>query len=66
LYFSKKAAEAVQEEQTDIWQCSTEGCPCWMRANFAFEETPACPICQSSMVKDTRMLPTLSNVSSKR
>ncbi|TXK74808.1 cold-shock protein [Paenibacillus sp. N3.4] len=66
MYFSKKSLEPVPEEQTSIWTCSTEQCSCWMRDNFSFDESPVCPICQSSMVKDLKMLPTLSNTSSRR
>ncbi|MFE5322732.1 cold-shock protein [Paenibacillus sp. NPDC056579] len=61
LYFSKKTVEPVQEEQTAVWMCSKEGCSCWMRENFALEELPSCPLCQSEMVKNTKMLPTLFN-----
>ncbi|CAG7635640.1 hypothetical protein PAESOLCIP111_03687 [Paenibacillus solanacearum] len=62
MYFSKKVMEPVQQEETPIWACSQHECTCWMRTNFAFEEeSPACPICQSQMVKDTRLLPLLSN-----
>ncbi|WP_434006880.1 cold-shock protein [Paenibacillus konkukensis] len=53
--------EPIQEEQTPVWMCSNEGCSCWMRENFALEETPACPLCQSEMVKNTKMLPALVN-----
>ncbi|CAH0121261.1 MULTISPECIES: cold-shock protein [unclassified Paenibacillus] len=61
MYFSKKTMEPLQEEPTLVWMCSDEGCLCWMRNNFSFEETPTCPICHSAMVKNTRMLPVLSN-----
>ncbi|MBA2942777.1 MULTISPECIES: cold-shock protein [Paenibacillus] len=66
MYFSKKSMEPVPEEQTNIWTCSTEQCSCWMRDNFSFDESPECPICHSAMVKDSKMLPTLSNTSSRR
>ncbi|MFC5450797.1 cold-shock protein [Paenibacillus aestuarii] len=66
MYFSKKTLEPVQEEETSIWSCSTEQCTCWMRDNFSFNESPVCPICNSTMVKDTRMLPALTNTSSRR
>lgn len=65
MYFSKKAAIPVEEEQTDIWSCSSEDCTGWMRDNFSFENSPSCPFCHSDMVKDTRMLPVLLNHSKK-
>ncbi|TDF97114.1 cold-shock protein [Paenibacillus piri] len=61
MYFSKKATEPIQEEQTSVWMCSNEGCSCWMRENFSLVESPLCPLCQSEMVKHTKMLPLLLN-----
>lgn len=61
MFYAKKQPEPVPEEQTSIWQCSQEGCLCWMRENFTFDATPLCPICQSTMIESTRMLPALSN-----
>ncbi|MGG1517724.1 cold-shock protein [Paenibacillus oryzisoli] len=66
MYFSKKSLEPVPEEETSIWSCSTETCACWMRDNFSFDESPVCPICHSAMVKESKMLPTLTNTSSRR
>ncbi|MFD0694547.1 cold-shock protein [Paenibacillus sp. GCM10027628] len=66
MYFSKKTLEPVQEEETSIWTCSTDQCSCWMRDNFSFDESPVCPICNSAMVKDMKMLPALTNTSSRR
>jgi len=60
LYHSKRNQEPVQQEQTSVWTCSKESCSCWMRESFAFDENPICPLCSSSMVKDTKMLPILS------
>lgn len=61
MYFSKKNMEPVEEEQTSVWMCSKERCMCWMRENFSFEESPICPICNSVMEKDTKMLPSIYN-----
>ncbi|UJF32919.1 cold-shock protein [Paenibacillus hexagrammi] len=66
MYFSKKTIEPVPEEETAVWTCSTEQCSCWMRDNFSFDESPVCPICSATMVKDTRLLPALSNTSGRR
>lgn len=65
MYFSKKAIVPVEEEETDVWTCSTDGCTCWMRDNFSFEKSPTCPFCQGEMTKDTRMLPVLMNHSKR-
>ncbi|MCR8643524.1 cold-shock protein [Paenibacillus sp. N1-5-1-14] len=64
MYYSKKTVEPVVEE-TVIWKCSNESCVCWMRENFAFEQTPVCPICQSVMEKNNKMLPTIYNNNQK-
>lgn len=61
MNYRKKPLEQIPEEDTAIWACTMEGCKGWMRDNFSFEETPICPLCQSVMVQDTRMLPLLAN-----
>jgi hypothetical protein len=53
--------EPVQEEETNIWVCGDDDCGCWMREDFSFEQSPSCPICHNSMVKNSKMLPALSN-----
>ncbi|WP_336433218.1 cold-shock protein [Ferroacidibacillus organovorans] len=63
LYFRKEAAEEVIQEITSVWLCTKESCNGWMRDNFAFDESPACGLCQSPMVKDTKLLPQLQNLS---
>lgn len=66
MYFAKKAVEPIEEEETDVWACDNDDCACWMRDNFSFEESPICPLCQSKMSKDTRMLPVLQNYSRRQ
>ena len=63
MYFRKQSLEEPVEENTLIWFCTKEGCKGWMRDNFAFDESPACGLCQSPMVKDTKLLPQLQNLS---
>ncbi|QYR23996.1 cold-shock protein [Paenibacillus sp. sptzw28] len=65
MHFSKKQVEPIPEEETTIWTCSNEGCSCWMRDNFSFVELPACPICNSTMISDTKLLPILTNGTKK-
>lgn len=61
MYSRKHQAEPVPEELTDIWTCASDGCNGWMRDNFAFDAEPRCPLCDSDMVRETRMLPHLTN-----
>ncbi|WP_413242494.1 cold-inducible protein YdjO-related protein [Paenibacillus sp. 1P07SE] len=42
-----------------MWSCQSDGCECWMRDNFSFQDNPNCPICGSEMLADSRMLPVL-------
>ncbi|MFC3255129.1 cold-shock protein [Paenibacillus sepulcri] len=65
IHFSKKIVEPIPEEQTSIWTCTNEECSCWMRDNFSFGEEPACPICNSTMTSEIRLLPVLSNGAKK-
>ncbi|RAV20099.1 cold-shock protein [Paenibacillus contaminans] len=66
MYFSKKAFEPIQEQETSVWMCTTDRCSGWMREDFAFEKSPSCPFCHADMVKDTKMLPPLSNYTQKK
>ncbi|GFR37548.1 hypothetical protein PRECH8_08440 [Insulibacter thermoxylanivorax] len=58
----RKVEEPVPEAVTEIWACTNEDCNGWMRDNFTFAaDNPACPLCQSYMVRDERVLPILTN-----
>ncbi|WP_170006233.1 cold-shock protein [Bacillus fonticola] len=61
MYNSKRNVEPIEDEETSIWVCSDEECPCWMRENLSLEENPPCPLCASSMAKETKMLPPIVN-----
>lgn len=61
MYFRKKQDEELVKESTAVWTCEQEDCKGWMRDNFSFEDEPKCPICSSSMKRDTKMLPVLAN-----
>ncbi|GIO56150.1 cold-shock protein [Paenibacillus cellulositrophicus] len=63
MNYRKKSMEEIPEENTAIWSCTKEGCKGWMRDNFAFEHEPTCRLCNSPMVRDTKMLPVLNNSS---
>lgn len=58
-YYNNKR-EPVEEIETEVWSCSSESCPGWMREAYSFEKEPECPLCQSEMTRETRVLPKLS------
>lgn len=37
---------------TVIWQCSE--CNCWSREEFVYVDKPVCPICKSTMTRETK------------
>lgn len=53
----KNSREPVPEVETSVWSCTNDDCSGWMRDNFSFEDEPTCPICKSTMEKETRVLP---------
>jgi len=57
--FSRGPKEPVPEVDTDVWSCTNEDCQGWMRDSYSFEEIPKCPLCQSEMEKEVRVLPEL-------
>jgi predicted Zn-ribbon and HTH transcriptional regulator len=59
LAFNKNRREPVPEVETSIWACTNETCSGFMRDAYSFNEEPKCPLCQSEMVKETRLLPVL-------
>ncbi|SEO58640.1 Cold-inducible protein YdjO [Amphibacillus marinus] len=52
--------EPVEEVETPIWSCLNDECSGWMREDYSFEQEPTCPLCQSEMEKDSKVLPKLS------
>lgn len=58
-YFNGKK-EPIPEVETKIWSCTSEDCSGWMRETFTFEEVPKCPLCQSEMKKEVKVLPELT------
>ena len=49
----------VPEVETTVWSCTSADCQGWMRESYSFEETPACPLCESVMEQEMRVLPEL-------
>ncbi len=57
MAFNKGPQEPVPEAEIDVWSCTNEECPGWMRDNFSFNDKPDCPLCKSQMEKEKRLLP---------
>lgn len=57
--FSRGRQEPLPEVETTVWACTNSDCNGWMRESFSFSKKPSCPLCQSEMEKDTRILPQL-------
>ncbi|GGA66970.1 cold-shock protein [Ornithinibacillus halotolerans] len=58
MSFSRGPKEPVPEVETNVWACTSEECNGWMRESFSFQqEEPHCPLCQSSMTQEVRVLP---------
>lgn len=55
--FSRGPKEPVKEVDTTIWACTNDECKGWMRESYSFEKDPKCPLCQSSMKQEVRVLP---------
>ncbi|WP_072889027.1 cold-shock protein [Ornithinibacillus halophilus] len=59
MAFSRGPKEPVPEVETNIWSCASDDCNGWMRESYSFEEEPQCPLCQSGMEREVRVLPEL-------
>jgi hypothetical protein len=58
----RRVEEPVPEAATEVWSCTNEECNGWMRDNFTLASgDPICPLCQSAMIKEERILPILIN-----
>lgn len=58
-FFSKRPIEPIPEVETKVWSCTSSECTGWMRESYSFEEQPACPLCQSEMAEEMRILPVI-------
>ena len=59
MAFSRGPREPVPEVETTVWACLNDDCQGWMRESYSFKEEPTCPLCQSEMEKEVRVLPEL-------
>lgn len=57
MSFSRGPKEPVPEVETNVWACTSEDCNGWMRESFSFDKEPECPLCQSIMTTEVRVLP---------
>lgn len=63
----KRKVETIpQQDQdfmpTDTWECSSDSCNGWMRQEFSFQSSPACPLCKAPMKRGARMIPRLKKI----
>ncbi|WP_284139236.1 MULTISPECIES: cold-shock protein [unclassified Virgibacillus] len=61
MSFSRGPKEPLPEEETAVWSCTSDDCNGWMRASYSFAKEPKCPLCESEMEQEVRMLPKLEN-----
>lgn len=59
MAFSRGPREPVPEVETNVWACKNDDCQGWMRESYSFAKEPACPLCESDMEKEVRVLPEL-------
>ncbi|WP_035101887.1 cold-inducible protein YdjO-related protein [Aneurinibacillus terranovensis] len=57
----KQQVEEVEKYDIAIWNCDNPDCNAWMRQLYSFEKDPVCPLCQSTMSQEIRLLPVLSH-----
>lgn len=61
MAFGRRPAPTIEYADANIWKCTSEDCPCWMREELSLISNPICPLCDSEMTKTTRSAPVLSN-----
>lgn len=59
MAFSRGPREPVPEVETKVWVCKNDDCQGWMRESYSFEKEPTCPLCDSDMKQEVRVLPKL-------
>lgn len=52
--------EPVEEIETKVWSCTAEDCAGWMRVDYSFDQNPVCPLCNSEMHEETKILPIIT------
>lgn len=59
MSFARGPKEPVPEIDTTVWSCTGEDCQGWMRESYSFDKEPTCPLCDSVMKQEVRVLPEL-------
>lgn len=59
MSFARGPKEPVPEVDTNVWACTSEECQGWMRESYSFNVEPKCPLCESEMEQEVRVLPEL-------
>jgi len=59
MSFARGPKEPVPEIDTTVWSCTGEDCQGWMRESYSFDKEPTCPLCDSAMKQEVRVLPEL-------
>lgn len=59
MAFSREPKEPLPQVETNVWSCTNDDCQGWMRESFSFNKEPECPLCQSEMEQEVRILPVL-------
>lgn len=59
MSFAREPKEIIPEVDTNVWSCTSDDCQGWMREAYSFEKKPTCPLCDSEMEQEVRMLPKL-------
>lgn len=61
MAFRRNRRERVKEVETKVWTCQNDDCDGWMRKAFSFSSLPICPLCDSDMAFELKMLPELKS-----
>jgi hypothetical protein len=59
--YKRNNMEEVEPEETKVWECTSDTCKGWIRANFTYDQQPECPLCKSEMKASTKMLQAINN-----
>jgi len=61
MAFARRNEEEIITKETKIWECISEDCKGWIRDNFKSSENPRCPLCQSEMKENVKVLQVVEN-----
>ncbi|HZG71122.1 MAG TPA: cold-shock protein [Chondromyces sp.] len=61
MAFGRRNVEEIVMVETNVWECTSDECNCWVRDNFKSSESPQCPMCNSEMKQTVKMLQAVEN-----